>query len=109
MPRVLRKAYFACRQSIIVAGRTPNDSLFQEMASAASGQRILRIGDCLAPATIAAAVYSGHKFARDLGLEDSDEVPFRREDVALSPILENFAGETEDIVGIEQALRVGAE
>ena len=40
---------------------------------------ITRIGDCLAPGTIAAAVYSGHRFARELDEPAHDGVPFRRE------------------------------
>ena len=38
--------------------------------SADAGIRAVhRIGDCHAPATIAAAVYEGHRFARELGAE----------------------------------------
>ncbi len=37
-----------------------------------------QIGDCHGPATIAAAVYEGHRFARELGEEVSD-IPYRRE------------------------------
>jgi dimethylamine/trimethylamine dehydrogenase len=41
---------------------------------------ILRIGDCMAPATIAAAVYDGHRAARELdNPPDPDTVPFKRE------------------------------
>jgi dimethylamine/trimethylamine dehydrogenase len=41
---------------------------------------ISRIGDCMAPATIAAAVYDGHRAARELdNLPDPDTVPFKRE------------------------------
>lgn len=41
---------------------------------------ILRIGDCLAPATVAAAVYDGHRAAQELdNLPDPDIVPFKRE------------------------------
>ena len=47
-------------------------------------RRIIRIGDCLAPGTIAQAVWSGHRFARELGETDGDEVPYRRENVELS-------------------------
>jgi dimethylamine/trimethylamine dehydrogenase len=41
---------------------------------------ISRIGDCMAPATIAAAVYDGHRAARELdNPPDRDAVPFKRE------------------------------
>ena len=41
--------------------------------------------DCLAPGTIAAAVYSGHRFARELDVT-ADAVPFRRENVELAEL-----------------------
>jgi dimethylamine/trimethylamine dehydrogenase len=41
-------------------------------------QTLRAIGDCHGPATIAAAVYEGHRFARELGAETTD-IPFRRE------------------------------
>jgi dimethylamine/trimethylamine dehydrogenase len=40
---------------------------------------VTRIGDCFGPGTIAAAVYGGHRYARELGEPQSDAVPFRRE------------------------------
>ncbi len=80
------KREIACDAVVLVSGQIPNDGLYHELIAADTGQRIVRIGDCLAPATIASAVYSGHKFARDLGLSDVDRVPFLREDVALAPL-----------------------
>ena len=79
-----------CDNLLMVAGQQANTELFGTLVTTGTDQRIVRIGDCLAPATIAAAVYSGHKFARDLGLANIDEVPFLREDVALSPNLEGY-------------------
>ena len=44
---------------------------------------VTRLGDCLAPGIIAAAVYSGHQYARTyMEPADRDRVPFRREDIA---------------------------
>jgi dimethylamine/trimethylamine dehydrogenase len=40
---------------------------------------VLAIGDCLAPSTIAAAVYAGHKVARGLDEALAEGVPFKRE------------------------------
>ena len=57
---------------IPVTMRLPKDALFSELASQraeveTSGiETIQRIGDCFGPATIAAAVYEGHRFAREL-------------------------------------------
>ena len=47
---------------------------------------LLRIGDCLAPATIAAAVYDGHRVAREMdNRPDPDSVPFKREQSIIDP------------------------
>ena len=59
---------------LLVTSRKPNDSLFQAVPS--TGAR--RIGDCLVPSSIADAVYSGHKFAREHG-EDPLQLAPRRE------------------------------
>jgi dimethylamine/trimethylamine dehydrogenase len=51
---------------------------------AAGVRSVRRIGDCYGPATIAAAVYEGHRFARELDAEvDPDAVPFLRESYRL--------------------------
>ncbi|MCP4378955.1 MAG: hypothetical protein GY794_22610, partial [bacterium] len=69
---------------VMVVSRQPNDNLYQELAinsdglNAAGIQTLRAIGDCHGPATIAAAVYEGHRFARELGAETTD-IPFRRE------------------------------
>lgn len=67
-----------------VTMRLPNDSLYHalimepEECKAADIKFIRRIGDCYGPATIAAAVYDGHRYARELGTEvDPDGVPFK--------------------------------
>jgi len=45
---------------------------------------VARIGDCVAPSTIAAAVFSGHTYAQEVGEGLSpDDVPFRREYVEI--------------------------
>lgn len=69
---------------VMITSRLPNDSLYQELTAntdqlnTAGSETLKRIGDCHGPATIAAAVYEGHRFARELG-EDVQEIPFRRE------------------------------
>ncbi len=69
---------------VMVVSRLPNDSLYQELVAdperlnTAGIQTLRAIGDCHGPATIAAAVYEGHRFARELGAEMTD-IPFRRE------------------------------
>jgi dimethylamine/trimethylamine dehydrogenase len=65
-----RKA-MECAQLISVTASTPDDALWQALEARradwqeAGLQSVTRIGDCLAPGLIAAAVYAGHKYARD--------------------------------------------
>jgi len=59
---------------VLVTSRTPNDGLYHEIAEkivAATAEdapvpTLNKIGDCDAPAIIAAAVYAGHRYAREL-------------------------------------------
>jgi len=66
---------------IMVTARTPRDALYHELQERVD---IQRIGDCLAPGTIARAVYSGHRFAREMDESPAAGVPFLREH-ALAP------------------------
>ena len=79
-----REEEIACKAVVPVTARLPNDSLYLALkgdpqASTAAGIRNLAlIGDAFAPATVAAAVYHGHRFAQELD-ETVADVPFRRE------------------------------
>jgi dimethylamine/trimethylamine dehydrogenase len=70
---------------VMITARVPNDDLYYELESqadalsAAGIKSLARIGDCLAPGTIASAVFSGHKFAREFDEPDPGDVPFKRE------------------------------
>ncbi len=70
--------------------RLPNDALYHELMASPDGlaeaniASLVRIGDCLAPSTIAAAVYAGHRYAREIDVPPGDGVAFKRE----FPILE---------------------
>ena len=73
---------------VMVTSRLQNESLFLELTNnnqvEKTGIRTLKaIGDCYGPATIAAAVYEGHRFAREIG-EMVEDIPFRRELTELS-------------------------
>ncbi len=76
---------------VLVTAVAPDDALLCELQGRAEAwvdhgvRRIVPIGDCHGPGTIAQAVWSGHRFARTLGVPDTDEVPFRRELVELVP------------------------
>ena len=67
---------------VMVTSRVPTDALYHELAERIDAARI---GDCLAPATIAHAVYAGHRYAREMDADPNDDVPFRREH-ALVPL-----------------------
>jgi dimethylamine/trimethylamine dehydrogenase len=62
---------------VLVTARIPNDGLYREIAGALESETsgsvptptLKKIGDCDAPAIIAAAVYAGHRYARELETE----------------------------------------
>jgi dimethylamine/trimethylamine dehydrogenase len=74
---------------VTVTARKPSDELYRQLISnpdalADSGiNRVERIGDCRAPGIIAAAVYAGHRAAREMDAPDSGDVSFRRERVTV--------------------------
>jgi len=82
-----------CASLLLVTMRDPDDALHEALLAAqdrweAAGVRAVRcIGDALAPGTVAAAVYAGHRAARELDLPAAaeDAKPFRRERIALTP------------------------
>jgi dimethylamine/trimethylamine dehydrogenase len=67
---------------LLVTARVPLDGLYHEIAAkiesdtSGSVPTLDKIGDCDAPAIIAAAVYAGHRYARELGtdMEHADAV-----------------------------------
>lgn len=71
-----------CDTLVPVAMRNPRQTLFAALEGRAAS--LTAIGDCNAPGTIAAAVYAGHRFARELGEPEAEGVPFRRELPALA-------------------------
>ncbi|KQV42751.1 MULTISPECIES: NAD(P)-binding protein [unclassified Rhizobium] len=78
-----------CATLIPVTARLPDETLWLELKAredewADAGIRtVTRLGDCLAPGLIAAAVYSGHQYARAyMEPADRDLAPFLREDIA---------------------------
>ena len=83
-----RRETLACAAVVLVAGRTPDDSLYRALAAdreavAAAGIRALaRIGDCQAPGPLNLAVFAGHRFARELDDPDAGKL-YRRERIVL--------------------------
>ena len=70
---------------VMVTARIPDDDLYYALqadaaALAAAGiKSVTRVGDCLAPSTIAAAVHSGHGFAQGLDGPAPADVSYKRE------------------------------
>ncbi|HEX9065670.1 MAG TPA: hypothetical protein VF843_11220, partial [Streptosporangiaceae bacterium] len=69
---------------VLVTARLPRDELYHELTGRqAAGQlrSVRAIGDAWAPGTIAAAVWSGRRYAEEFDAEmpGTDAVPFRRE------------------------------
>ena len=67
----------AVNSVVMVSHRAPNDALYHDLVAHAGGDAgnlpftLKRIGDCEAPALIAASVYAGHRYARELD-EDTE-------------------------------------
>ena len=74
---------------VLVTSMRPRDDLYQELLTRREAwadhgiQDVTCVGDCYGPGTIAAAVWSGHKYARTLGAPEPDPVAFDRDIFAL--------------------------
>jgi dimethylamine/trimethylamine dehydrogenase len=75
---------------VLVTTRIPVDALYREIAgkleseAPGSAPTLHKIGDCDAPAIIAAAVYAGHRYARELGT-DRGQSAVTRQDKLFDP------------------------
>jgi len=70
---------------VMVSQRKPNDGLYHDLLerieAGADGAplSLTRIGDCEAPAIIAAAVYAGHRYARELDTTVNADNPLKHD------------------------------
>jgi dimethylamine/trimethylamine dehydrogenase len=71
---------------VSVTARFPNEQLAGDLRARRSEWptsgllSVTAVADALAPSTIAAAVWDGHRFAEDLGVDrNNDDTPYRRE------------------------------
>ena len=68
---------------IMVTARSPRDELYQalkqrmEEGVQSPFRSLRRIGDCEAPAMIAAAIYAGHRYAREFDTEPDPDASCR--------------------------------
>ncbi|MBT4889890.1 MAG: FAD-dependent oxidoreductase [Rhodospirillales bacterium] len=82
-----REKAIDCEAIVLVTSRMPNDDLYhavlEKMEAGAEGapKTLKRIGDCEAPAIIAAATHSGHKYARELDVEIDRDNPLKHDRV----------------------------
>jgi len=82
-----RPSALSCASLVLVTMRDPCDELWRELLAKrelwheSAVLTVECIGDACAPGTVAAAVYAGHKTAREFDsvITDPDAVPFRRE------------------------------
>ncbi len=86
------EGFMAADTIVMVTARLPEDALFNELIAqqsrwpAASISSVRAIGDAWAPATIASAVWSGRRYAEELGEPNlAKPVVLRREVSALDP------------------------
>ena len=87
-----RRSTVPAASLVMVTSRQPNNQLYLDLIEdpaalrAAGIDSVQEIGDCDVPATIAVAVYDGHRVARELDAPppDDPDMPFRREHIALS-------------------------
>jgi len=71
-----RPVDLTCDEIALVGMRQPEDQLFDDLQSKPVGE-IHRIGDCLVPGTIQAAVLSGHTVAKEI--LEGPSVPLREQ------------------------------
>ncbi len=70
---------------LMVTSREPSDALYRELSARKAEfadhglQSLTPIGDCVAPALIATAVFSGHEYARNFEEPSPNGLPFLRE------------------------------
>lgn len=84
-----RRQTIPAGSALMVTSRLSRTDLQQELLSSATLwqeagiKSVTSIGDCLAPGTIAQAVFGGHRYAREFEVPPSENVPFQREIAAL--------------------------
>jgi dimethylamine/trimethylamine dehydrogenase len=88
-----RESALPAANLVLVGQRAPVDDLYTALRYAADGSHadltftLARIGDCEAPAIIAAATYAGHRYARELEAAVDVDLPMPHDkvDVGLVP------------------------
>jgi dimethylamine/trimethylamine dehydrogenase len=82
-----RETTLPARGLVLVGQRAPNDDLYTALRYDAEGNHaelpftLARIGDCEAPAIIAAATYAGHRYAQELDAAVDIDLPMPHDKV----------------------------
>ncbi len=78
------------KAAVMVTAREPNEALYRTLKTRIEAgvgdvpSSLSRVGDCGAPAIIAAAIFSGHRYARELDTAaDPGKIAFRHERVTV--------------------------
>ncbi len=72
---------------MVVGQRAPEDSLYRSLMATERGVAgalpftVKRIGDCEAPAIIAAAIHAGHAYAREMDAPVDADLPMKHDRV----------------------------
>jgi len=81
------------RGAVLVTQRAQRDQLYHEILDRVGGETdrlpftLRRIGDCEAPAIIAAAVYAGHRYAEELDADVDPDDPLRHDRPVVGAVL----------------------
>ncbi|MEO1600282.1 MAG: FAD-dependent oxidoreductase [Pseudomonadota bacterium] len=84
----------AATHAVMVTQREPNDALYHEILATVGGDAkklpftLTRIGDCEAPAIVAAATYAGHRYAMEMDAAVDIDQPVKQDrvDVGAQPM-----------------------
>jgi dimethylamine/trimethylamine dehydrogenase len=78
--------------AVLVTARKPKDALYREILATVGGDAsrlpftLSRIGDCEAPAIVAAAVYSGRRYAEEMDAPLDPDLPLKHD----RPVVSDF-------------------
>ncbi len=88
-----REQVLAATALVVVGQRAPVDDLYTALRYAPDGTHaalpftLTRIGDCEAPAIIAAATYAGHRYAQELDMAMDIDLPMQHEKIDVGLVL----------------------
>jgi len=82
-----RERVLAVRGLVLVGQRAPVDDLYTTLQQGSLPFTLTRIGDCEAPAIIAAATYAGHRYAQLLDMQHDPDLPLRHDRVDVGLVM----------------------